>query len=156
MKIALYKGTGFVYSIIKFVTRGEYVHSSIVYDNGKVLEAKPFTKVALMNSLSEGNKKGMVIEVYDVPTTPKQEAIITEFLTRQLGKSYDYLSLIGFVTHTTEQQRKTWGKWFCSELCFAAFRKGGIDLLKRIPAWEISPSDLSYSPIISLEKIIIV
>lgn len=50
-----------------------------------------------------------------------------------------------FVTRR-QADRESAGKWFCSELVFAAFQAAGIDLLARTEAWEVSPGLLLRIP----------
>ena len=53
--------------------------------------------------------------------------------------------MIGFVVYANAKGRKKYGKWFCSELVFAAFKKAGINLMDRTDAWLLSPTILSYN-----------
>jgi len=48
-----------------------------------------------------------------------------------------------------QASRASRGKWFCSELAFAAARKGGVHLLKNVEPWEVSPGGLSRSPLLT-------
>lgn len=156
MKIALFKSNGFFYNFIKFFTKGEYTHAGIFLTNGKVAEVKPFHKVAIEPDIYYKNKSGTILELYDVEITSEQETIIMDFITKQLGKSYDYWTILGFVFYKTKEGRKSYGRWFCSELVFAAFEKAGINLLERTNAWNVSPVMISYSNKISLNRIIII
>lgn len=53
------------------------------------------------------------------------------WLDSQVGKSYDFLGLLGFLWRTNKYQNSD--KWFCSELIAAAFKEGGV----RIFNWNI-------------------
>ena len=145
MKIALYKSNGFFYNFIKFFTKGEYTHAGIFLNDGRLAEVKPFHKVSIEPDIFFDNKSGTVVELYDVEMTPEQETVVMDFITRQLGKPYDYWTILGFVFYKTKEGRKSYGKWFCSELVFAAFEKAGINLLERANAWNVSPVMISYS-----------
>lgn len=68
------------------------------------------------------------------------------FAMAQVGKKYDYLGVARFVTRRPSKGNE---KWFCSELVFEAFRRAGVNLFHRIEAWEVSPSMISYSPLLT-------
>jgi hypothetical protein len=72
------------------------------------------------------------------------EARALEFLKPQIGKGYDKTMVVRFLTRFQES-RKSKGKWFCSELAFAAVREGGVELFARTEPWEVSPGMLNRS-----------
>jgi len=146
VKIALYLGSDFVDKTILFFSRGGYTHAAIILPDDTVIEAYPFRGIRSRKSLTDqmGDAK---VEIYDVATTPEQDKIITDFLRKQIGKGYDYWNIFGFVFHTTHEGRTSRGRWFCSELVFAAFQEAGINLLARVEAWKVSPTILSFSTI---------
>lgn len=146
MRIALYRGTGFIDKSILFFSRGGYTHAAVLLYDDTVIEAYPFKGVRRRKSLMDKMGKDVKVEVYDVPTTGIQDEIIKKFLTDQLGKGYDYWSVIGFVVYSSKEGRKSYGRWFCSELVFAAFQKAGINLLERVDAWKVSPTIISFTP----------
>lgn len=78
-------------------------------------------------------------------TQPCDVAAVERFLLDELDKSYDYGSVLRFVSREQAARRDS-GKWFCSELVFAALQKGGLNLLSRIEPWAVSPGLLAYSP----------
>jgi len=51
-----------------------------------------------------------------------------------------------FVTRWRKEQDE---KWFCSELVFQAFKEAGVDLLERIECSQVSPTVLSFSPLLN-------
>ena len=155
MQIALQQNNRILSKTIRFCTRGKYSHAAIVFNDGTVIETRPFRNVREYKNLAEANCKGEIIDLFDVDASPSQERIVRKFLRNQIGKKYDYWSVFGFVFHTTEESRKSHGKWFCSELVFASVKKAGITLLQNIPAWEIPPTFLSYSSEIKFDKQII-
>ena len=146
MKIALYLGSDFVDKTILFFSRGGYTHAAIILPDDTVIEAYPFRGIRKRKNLTDqmGDAK---VEIYEVVTTPEQDAIIVDFLNKQIGKGYDYWNIFGFVLHTTHEGRTSQGKWFCSELVFAAFQEAGINLLARVEAWMVSPTILSFNTI---------
>ena len=115
------------------------------YQKKYLIDAKPFHGVVKHNCLNDTIKKDAIITLFDVQTTSDQDIIIIDFLNRQIGKKYDWWSVFGFILYTTEEGRKSYNKWFCSELIFATFNKVNISLLERAEAWKMSPTTLSYS-----------
>jgi uncharacterized protein YycO len=115
-------------------------------DDNRVIDAQVIKGVCIRENIADRMSK-RIVDVFEVNTTSEQDEIIKDFLTRQIGKKYDYLALIGFVLHTTKESRKQLSRWICSELVFAAFQKANINLLDRIDAWKVSPTILSYSTI---------
>lgn len=144
MTIALYRGTDFISKSILWFSRGGYSHAAILLNDGRIVEAYPFKGVRLRQSISD-QMNHTTVDIFECPTTVEQNEIIENFLTMQVGKGYDYLSIAGFVFHTTKEGRKQLRRWICSELVFATFQKAGINLLDRIDAWKVSPTILSYS-----------
>lgn len=145
MKIALYKGTSTVSKSILFFSRGGYSHAAIVLNDGSVIEAKEFHGVQKRKSITDAIPPKYIIDIYELPTTPEQDEAVKNFLEKQLGKGYDYWSVIGFVVYASKEARKSYGRWFCSELVFATMEKIGIQLLERVGAWKVSPTILSYN-----------
>jgi uncharacterized protein YycO len=150
MKIAMYKGTGVGSELILYFSRGGYSHAAVMLNDGSIIESKEFHGVRRRASVTDQLTNNYTIDIFDVTTTPEQDKIIENFLVSQLGKGYDYASVVGFVVYASKEGRRSYGKWFCSELVFAAFQKAGIDLLKRIDAWKVSPTILSYNNVMTL------
>lgn len=145
MKIILYKGNSLINRLIRFFSRGQYSHSSIILDDGTVYEASPSNGVSVKSDFKSGHLNNDIADFFEVKTTVEQDEKIVEFLKRQLGKKYDYLSVIGFIVYATPEKRKLYSRWFCSELISAAFKKVEINLLERTDDWLITPTTLSYS-----------
>ncbi len=154
MRISLYHGTSLLDKGILFFSRGGFTHAAIYLDDDRVVEAYPFKGIRIRNSLTESLKHDCSIEVYHVPTSATQDEIIKEFLAKQVGKGYDYWSIIGFVIYATHEGRKSYGRWFCSELVFSAFRQAGINLLERVEAWKVSPTILSFNTVMKPVEVI--
>ena len=144
MKIALYLGSSFLDKVILFFSRGGYTHAAIILPDDTVIEAYPFRGIRKRKNLTDGMGDSKVY-VFEVQTTPEQDKIIIDFLNKQIGKGYDYWNIFGFVLYTTHEGRISYGRWFCSELVFAAFQEAGINLLERIDAWMVSPTILSFN-----------
>lgn len=147
---------GAIGKAISRVSRGPYVHASTILDDKCVIEAQAFKGVQKLKSVTEGQKKGRVIDIYDVDLTPEQEKIITEFLHAQIGKKYDWMMIFGFVLYASREGRKSRNKWFCSELVFASFEKANCILLERVDPWKVNPFNLSWSSKLKFNRRIIV
>ncbi len=153
MKIALYRGNTFIGKCILFFCRGGYTHVALVLDDGRVIESYPGTGVRLRRSVTDG-MKNYKIDIFEVPTTEEQNEIIKDFLANQIGKKYDYSAFLGFVFYTTTQDRRESNRWMCSELVFSALQKVDINLLERVKAWMVSPTIVSFSPIMKYHSTI--
>jgi hypothetical protein len=77
---------------------------------------------------------------------PDERARMISFLDAQVGKRYDWASVLRFVSRRKTDPFQATRRWFCSELAHAAWTVGtGIPLL-RLPSSEISPGLLAASP----------
>lgn len=139
MRFTLTSASGIVPALIKFQTRSTRSHARLVFSDDTVIEATwPRVRFSIW-TFDEG-------ELYSVETTKEQEKIMWEFAKAQIGKPYDLTMVVRFVTRQ-QATRASSGKWFCSELVFAAFQKAGINLLERIEPWAVSPELLRVSPL---------
>lgn len=145
MQLNLHRGSSLISKLILWQSRGRYSHASITLRDGRVIESREFIGVHCLPKLQA--RKGERIDSYEVATTDRQADLIEHFLVSQLGKKYDYISLIRFISREPVAH---WNKrkWFCSELAFEAFRTAGIELLCNIEAWAVSPELLGISPVI--------
>jgi uncharacterized protein YycO len=152
VRIFLCKGRTFVSKLIEWQTRSPYSHCAVYYA-GWVYEAREFKGVRTWHAPDRPEELEKLMQskfdIFDVPTTPAQDAIILEFLRGQIGKRYDYLSVLRFLTRE-KAARESSTSWFCSELVFAAFLQAGIALLARSQPWEVSPGLLARSPSLKL------
>jgi hypothetical protein len=157
--ILLYKGKSWISKLIKWQTFGQYSHAAWWCQDGTVIEAwhTQTENGKLKIKLKEGVQRhdspatihtpGTEIDVFAVPGI--DEAAVEAFLVSQIGKDYDFAPVIrGFVFRV---MRDNLDKWFCSELAFAGVEKGGVRLLREVPAWKVHPTLLSYGP--HLEKV---
>lgn len=147
IKIALYKGTGWISNAIMWISRGGYSHVAMVLNDDSIIEAWAGGVRKRKNILDQMDIN-TIVDVFEINTTPDQDIIIKDFLEKQIGKGYDYLAILGFILHTSHQGRIQYGRWICSELVFAAFQKIDINLLDRVECWKVSPTILSYSTLL--------
>lgn len=142
MRIGFHKGSNLINKLILFFSRGGYSHCGIILNDNSTIEAKPFKNVYHKKNYLLNNGKNVIIDVYDVKTTPKQDKIIIDYLASQIGKKYDYLAVFGFVFYINDDKRN---KFICSELVYNAFKAANINLLDRVVGYKISPTVLSYN-----------
>ena len=142
VKVGFYRGSGFISWLIRLRTWGQYSHCSIIFDN-IVIDAIPFHGVE-----SGGIEKLKDADIFSVNCTIEQTAIIRSFAVHQVGKPYDILAILKLAVNYKENRRMS-EEWFCSELVTAALRKGGVAILPEYKAWEINPSMLSKSELLS-------
>lgn len=143
-KILLFSGRGLVSKLIRWQTNGKYSHAAIQLPSGKIIEAwhNP-AKVRLRGPLQDWSN----VEAFDVEgITADQWHDAVEWLQKQIGKKYDFGGVLRFVTRWRKDQDE---KWFCSELVFQALREAGVNLLERVQASQVSPTVLSFSPLLN-------
>lgn len=155
MKILLFKGKGVVSKLIQWQTRSEYSHAAVMVGE-TVYEAREFKgvrKIELGTHSELTPESFLNCHMFTVLTNDVQDKTIVDFLEKQVGKKYDYSSVARFVSRR-QASRKASGKWFCSELVYAAFQQAGIDLLREgsIEPWAVSPHILSLSPSLILNE----
>jgi uncharacterized protein YycO len=141
LRIGLHRSTGLVSSLIKWQTRSQYSHASLILPSGLILESMQGKGVVMDRWY---NDKGDV-DTFTVAIRAEQEHAVIDFAKQQLGKGYDYTMVARFLTRR-QATRKSSGKWFCSELVFAAYQEAGVSLLRDTEPWEVSPELLSKSP----------
>ena len=141
LRIGLHRSTGLVSSLIKWQTRSQYSHASLILPSGLILESIQGKGVVMDRWYALRDD----IDVFTVAIREEQEHAVIDFAKQQLGKPYDYTMVLRFISRR-QATRKTSGKWFCSELVFASYLEAGIALLRDTEPWEVSPELLSKSP----------
>lgn len=139
--VLLFRGRGFISSLIRFQTRGAYSHAALMRPDGMIIESWPGKGVQL-----KVLKDWAGIDTYAVPLTPMQWRTALAFAEQQIGSGYDYWGVIRFIDRRNMPDNK---KWFCSELVFAALAFAGVRLFERIDAGEVSPGLLGVSPMLT-------
>lgn len=142
-RIALFRGTGIISALIKIQTRSEYSHAALVIPGtiNTVIEAKEFAGVQT-RELTEHDMRS--VDFYAVPEMTDQEYDLAMHAAHaEIGKRYDYWSVVRFLTKTPASENN---RWFCSEFVHKMLADAGHRLLHRIPSAEVAPSWLSYSP----------
>jgi uncharacterized protein YycO len=146
--IALTKGSSPMSRIIRFTNWSEYSHAAwIDPDDRSCWESLPFKGVVHSSSINDQHCNGTPVDIFLFDYTADQLRAIRCFMTAQLGKDYDWDSVLHFISKRPPLASDQ-NKWFCSELIFAAHLYAGIDLLARIPAWKVYPGMIAYSPLL--------
>jgi len=103
--------------------------------------------VRMADSISKAHTPGTKVDLfeYEFPLSLTETQQMAGFLVNQLGKKYDYASIIRFLTR---ERGRLDNKWICSELAFQAAIVAGYPLLKNCAAWEIPPRDIPRSPLL--------
>lgn len=124
--------------LIMRVTWSRFSHVGIVDETGEyVYEAEAFMGVVKtpMKSFIERYNGKVVRETFRCESPEKAYA----FINAQLGKSYDYMGILGFIFKTSWQSKDS---WFCSELISKAMEEGGTPLFRKEYDSRITPEDL--------------
>jgi uncharacterized protein YycO len=143
LRFGAHYGTGVVSRMIRWQQRTDVSHISIIDNDDSLIEALEFNGVVQQRTLHDARNEQRV-DVLEVYVTPEQRDAALAWAKGQLGKRYDYLSILRFVTR--RKNREDNGKWFCSEFAFVAAEKAGVSLLQRILPAEVSPGHFVLSP----------
>lgn len=127
---------------IRWFTRGQLSHASLLTPDNRVIEAV-WPRVREQHFL-KSFPNGSEYEIFEVPANKSQEAVIIEYARKQIGKPYDLIGDLHFFTRQGYQGQPD-NKWFCSELVFQAFTEGGIKLFNETEGWEVWPDMLKRS-----------
>lgn len=147
--ISLHRGNALISKLIQWQTRSEYSHAGIVLPDGCFIESREGAGVREFQTGLVGNK-GEAVDLFHVMVSEDQALLLSRFLRSQLGKPYDWTMVARFVTRQHEARASS-GKWFCSELVFAAFLEANVELLRDTHPWEVSPGLLARSPLLKLK-----
>ena len=147
MKVLLYRGTGPTSRLIRFQTRSPYSHAAMMMDDGTVIEARMRGGVKHVATPWTRHRKNTPVEVYAIKGDFDEEKV-ESFLLSQLGKKYDWLSVLRFVSR---RKAPADDRWFCSELILAALLDGGKRLLNGLSS-VLSPRDMQLSTELEYEK----
>lgn len=148
--IALHKGPGLIGTLIRWQTRSAYSHASLLCVGDGVIEAREGHGVRRMTKLDP--KPSEEIDLFCIAAaSPMQLHAVWAFAQAQVGKPYDYTMVARFISRR-QASRKESGRWFCSELAFAAFLHAGLPLLRDTQPWEVSPGLLARSTHLSFVK----
>ena len=158
MKIALFKKhrRDPLSFLISAITRGGYTHAALLIDETKLLIAEAFYPVVHTRPLATGEVAD--IDFFNVRgLTPERIEAVMAYVTAAVGAKvrYSFANLLRFIPFVRPflgdgRDPDARAAVFCSQFVFDCFsRAAGIDLL-RANSWEVAPSQLAWSPYLSL------
>lgn len=132
-------------SAIDYISSSPWSHAAMVADpvKGLTVEARPFSTVC-NRSIDEYKKKALVMRFPGL--SPEQQAGVVQYAINQLGKKYDYVSILeeflryGFGIPAKEAADHK--RFICSTLVTSAYLSEGIRITEQPLA---SPGDLFLS-----------
>lgn len=150
--ILLFQGNEFISRLIRWGTKSRYSHVGVCLSSDELIEAV----VKGVRRIKAEDLENKAFDVYRVKEEFNKEGV-TDFLKKKVGSKYDIpgviflgllklLHMFGVRVLSNKWQKKE--DYFCSELCYEAYNKGGgIDIVPNITAAEItSPADIAKSP----------
>jgi len=141
MQILQFRGKSLLSRIIQFQTRSAYSHTAPLLDNGTIVEAWHPVGVVASTLADHIHTPGAVVDVFNI-VAHYDEAEAERFLMSQVGKRYDYWSVLRFLTRRDAPKNDA---WFCSELALVACDRAGVKLLSGNPS-HMAPGDVTKSP----------
>lgn len=145
--IALYRGSGLLSRLIRLQTRSEYSHAAWVRSDGSVIEAWGCYGVRHVANPWSIHRENEIVDLWAIEGITRQQVREVErFLVSQLGKPYDWLAVLRFVTRRPQPENED---WFCSEVLMAAFWKARVAFLSAAPHL-VAPGHLPWSPLMRL------
>lgn len=128
--------------LIQWFGKGKYSHVDSVLVDGTLLGARS-TSIAGYSSgvqIRDANyQKKSKLKRVSIPCTEKQQKLYYDFVLSQVGKPYDRIAIIAFITGSTWSEEDS---WFCSELNTAALQYCGWLKPLSVPPSKIDPDDL--------------
>lgn len=144
VQVALFRGTvSWLSKVIEWDTRSKYCHAAILMRDGSLVESIEPTGVRRVADW-QNNSPSEPADLFTVAGVADEA--VEAFLVAQIGKPYAMLDLVGFITRDDRDEDR--GGWFCSELAFAAIAAGGVELLRDIAPFQVSPGILALSPLL--------
>lgn len=157
--VLLYKGAGFTSQLIRWGTKSSYSHVAQVVE----------PQISLAIESNTGHQSG--VRAIDLRKLPEAEIDVfrikpefsfdsdkvISFLVAHLGADFDYpgviwlgvlkgLSVLTGLQYQPYNQFQKEKDYFCSELCYEAFKEGGLDIVPEVDEADItSPADIAAS-----------
>lgn len=148
--IILYKGNGFLSKAVKFFTKSEYSHVSMVISDTHLIEANWYKK----SNIIEFKYDETEMEIYRVKDlTIEQQIVILQRVYKYIDKYYDYAQIIGHliesfglsISHHLNSDKKL----ICSELIDRAYADINIDLVESRKTGDVTPNDIAKSELLN-------
>jgi len=144
--IAAYQGVSWRSRICRFLTWSKYSHVSWVDPEGWEIEAWSSGVRCLQHAHSD-HTPGTLVDLFSIDLEQDELNQLRDFLRAQVGKKYDFIGNLHFITRHHEYSRDR-DRWFCSELIAEAFRSIRHPLLERIESFKVYPAMITYSPLL--------
>lgn len=137
--------------VISALTRGQYVHGAVLTDEARHEIHEAYYPKVRVRTLTNDELPG--IDAFSVAMTQEQEAAALAYYAAHVGDSYSIEDLFRFLP----MFRKVLGDdtaqgaaqhHFCSMYACQGLLAAGLLPLARIEPWEVSPNELSYSPLL--------
>jgi len=144
-KVLLFKGGDPISWLVMKQSRSIYSHVALLIPGtNECIESYPGPGVRRRKLTAKDFAR---IDIYDVQgMTPERWAIALAFAQYQIGKKYDWWSVLRFVSKRTALEND---RWFCSELVHKSLAEAGVRLLERIPSAEVAPAHIAISPLLT-------
>jgi uncharacterized protein YycO len=131
-------------------TWSAYSHVAVEISEGEMIDAWKGGVRSIRHPFV-GHDAATAIEAFSISNlTARQEVSVAEALRAELGRPYDYRGVLRFISRRDPAEDNR--RWFCSELAFDALDRFGCHLLRRVPAWRVSPGMLVTSPFLLLDE----
>jgi hypothetical protein len=129
---------------IRCVNWGPYSHASWLTAAQTEIEA--WRKgVTAINIPFANHTPETRVDLFEFLDADGVDQAMQHFLRRQVGKRYDWVGILSFVTRRNAENQD---RWFCSELIFSAALHARKNLLARIQPYKVTPAMIAYSPIL--------
>ena len=143
------KGISLASRIIRWKQWG-YPYTHLAYigteiddpDNPTVIEA--WWSGVEKCKLSKNHTPGTEYSIFSYDVISAEATANERFMHAQIGKSYDYRGLLGFVFYSKALDEKS--RWWCSEILFAAALKTSVCLFRDTDPAEVDPRLFLKSP----------
>jgi hypothetical protein len=159
MYIAAYKGKSSISKLIKFFTRAEYSHVSLVFSNKVELDEefeawhkspetkwyKPFKGYFQQVPFGKNHEKGTEVDIFKVTKLNQEQINQIFYKCREFARKKTPYDIIGCTRFLTKVNRGNAKKLFCSESIMTIFNSINFELLKRVEPWQVSPGELIHS-----------
>lgn len=145
--IVLYKGNGFFSKLVRFFTKSEYSHVSMMLSDKLSIEANWYKKSNVVPIKYDKD----TMEFYRVKggLTDKQKLVLLQHSYNFLNKVYDYPQIFGYVIRFFDKSKinlfNSTKRLICSELIDRAYLKLGIDLSSENYIGDVTPKDIANS-----------
>ena len=158
--ILLYKGKGFTSWLIQAGTGSKYDHVAVVANPQMNLAIESNTgRQSGVRAIDLRKLQAHSIDIYRVrPQFSFKPEQVISYLVSRLGAPYDWGGVIalgamkalsfvtGFKKFTGFHQFQKNKDYFCSELVYEAFEKGGLDIVPQVSEADVtSPGDIAAS-----------